>query len=168
MGVLGEGDRIRHFFFFILKAAYPPLADFKSFGLDDEQVCAAIVSDVLCWIKHLLVSAPDQIAIQKAMPLTIGVWYHGEDCFPIRLLNRNYRALPFSTAEHNLEASPKMEAHEWGGNARGTSLRVTVPQHGVLQPLPRVGVIILESGHIGQPRGPLANVHAIYCRCRFF
>lgn len=48
MGVLGEGDRIRHFFFFILKAAYPPLADFKSFGLDDEQVCAAIVSDVLC------------------------------------------------------------------------------------------------------------------------
>lgn len=46
MGVLGEGGSIRHFF--ILKAAYPPLADFKSFGLDQEQVCAAIVSDVLC------------------------------------------------------------------------------------------------------------------------
>lgn len=33
---------------FVLKAAYRPLADFKSFCLDQKQVCAAIVSDVLC------------------------------------------------------------------------------------------------------------------------
>lgn len=33
---------------FILKATHPPLAVFKSFGLDLEKLCAAIVSDVLC------------------------------------------------------------------------------------------------------------------------
>ena len=32
---------------FILKGTHFPLADIKSFGLDQEQVCAAIVSDVL-------------------------------------------------------------------------------------------------------------------------
>lgn len=46
MGVLGEGDSIRHFTFSKL---HIPLGRFqKVFGLDQDQVCAAIVSDVLC------------------------------------------------------------------------------------------------------------------------
>lgn len=110
MGVLGEGDSIRHFTFSKL---HIPLGRFqKVFGLDQDQVCAAIVSDVLCWIKHLLVSVPDQIAFQKAMPLIIGVWFHREICAPICLLNRSYRALPFSTTEHNLGVHTK-SSQEW-------------------------------------------------------
>lgn len=76
--------------FFILNATHtPPWQISKSLGLDQEQVCAAIVTDVPRWIKHLLVSVPDQIAFQKAMLLTVDVCCHGENCLPISLLNKN-------------------------------------------------------------------------------
>lgn len=47
-------------------------------------------------------------------------------------------------------------------NARGTTLRVTVQHHGVLQLLPRVVVIILESRHMQQPQGSLTNGSTVH------
>lgn len=51
MGVSGEGAAIRYPSFFPLNLPpLPPpfLADIQNFGLDGEQVCATLVSDVPC------------------------------------------------------------------------------------------------------------------------
>lgn len=95
-GVLCEADIIGPFSF--SKLLIPCWLVTKSFDLDQNHCCAAIVSDVFCWIKHLSVSVPDHIALQKAMPLTIGAFYHREICSSIGLMKR----LMSPTNGHNL------------------------------------------------------------------
>lgn len=94
------------------------------------------------------------------MALTIGVWYHRENCFSISLLNKSYQAFPFSTDEHNLDVSSKMEATQVGILEAHQNLKVV--SH-VLQVFPGVNFIILESRHIQQPQALLTNRNTYKC-----